>query len=167
MDQIIEFFQFMFSTADWPPRWICGEWSEFHGWLYIGSDIGIWVAYFIIPVILFWFIQQRPNAPFPPVFWLFGAFIILCGATHLMDALIFWWPGYRISALLRFFTAVVSLITVFALIRELPKALEIMSFKSTALDDPIIKNSTKEDLLLLISKQESEIIELKRQLKQR
>lgn len=127
MDQVIEFFTNILGTADWPPRWICGKWSDFHGWLYIMSDIGIWLAYFMIPVIIIWFIQQRPNIPFLPVFWLFGAFIILCGTTHLLDALIFWWPAYRLSALIRFLTAIVSMITVFALVRDLPKVLDYSS----------------------------------------
>lgn len=127
MDQVIEFFTNILGTNDWPPRWICGKWSDFHGWLYIISDITIWLAYFMIPVILIWFIQQRPHIPFLPVFWLFGAFIILCGATHLIDAIIFWWPAYRLSAIVRFVTAIVSMATVFALVRDLPKALNFAS----------------------------------------
>lgn len=124
MDQISDFITNLFAADDWPPRWFCGEWSSFHGWLYITSDIAIWLAYFIIPAIIIFFIQKRHQIPFLPVFWLFGAFIILCGSTHLIDALMFWWPGYRISALLRLLTALVSLATVFVLIRDLPKLIE-------------------------------------------
>lgn len=123
MEQVIEFFNNFFSTAEWPPRWICGEWTSFHGWLYILSDLAIWLAYFIIPVVIIYFVQKRNDVPFLPVFWLFGAFIILCGGTHLLDAAMFWWPAYRVSALLRFLTAIVSFATVFVLIRDLPKIL--------------------------------------------
>ncbi|NNE55405.1 MAG: hypothetical protein HKN32_05255 [Flavobacteriales bacterium] len=125
MEQILDFFQNLLDTSDWPPRWYCGTWSDFHGWLYILSDIAIWGAYFAIPVIIIWFIQKRPDIPFLPVFWLFGAFIVLCGTTHIIDALIFWWPNYRIGALTRFFTAIISWVTVFALVRDLPKALRL------------------------------------------
>lgn len=125
MNEVADFFRNLTDTSDWPPRWLCGEWSDFHGWLYIYSDIAIWLAYFAIPVILIWFIQRRTDVPFLPVFWLFGAFIVLCGTTHILDAIIFWWPAYRISALARFFTAIVSLLTVYALLRDLPKALEL------------------------------------------
>ena len=124
MNEVLRFFQKLFDVSDWPPRWVCGTWSDFHGWLYIGSDVAIWLAYFVIPVIIIWFIQQRPKVPFLPVFWLFAAFIILCGTTHIIDAMIFWWPGYRLSALVRFLTAIVSFATVFALIRDLPKLLD-------------------------------------------
>jgi len=125
MEQVQEFFSKLFQADDWPPRWVCGEWSSFHGWLYITSDIAIWLAYFIIPAIIIFFIQKRENLPFLPVFWLFGAFIILCGSTHIVDALMFWWPGYRLNALLRLVTAVVSVATAFALIRDLPKLIEL------------------------------------------
>lgn len=124
MEQVKDFFTNLFQADDWPPRWLCGEWSPFHGWLYITSDVAIWLAYFVIPAIIIFFIQKRHSIPFLPVFWLFGAFIILCGSTHLMDAVIFWWPGYRLSALLRLLTALVSLATAFALIRDLPKLIE-------------------------------------------
>ena len=58
----------------------------------------------------------------PSVFWLFGAFILLCGLTHFIDAMMFWWPAYRLNGLLRFLTACVSWLTVFALIKVLPQA---------------------------------------------
>ena len=45
MNEMLEFFQNLFEISDWPPRWVCGKWSDFHGWLYIGSDIAIWLAY--------------------------------------------------------------------------------------------------------------------------
>src|SRR5690606_18988135 len=125
MEQVWDFFINLFSADDWPPRWFCGKWTSFHGWLFRSSDIAIWLAYFIIPAIIIFFIQKRKNIPFMPVYWLFGAFIILCGSTHLIDAVMFWWPGYRLSALLRVLTAIVSLGTAFALIRDLPKLIEV------------------------------------------
>jgi PAS domain S-box-containing protein len=129
MEQITEFFEKLFSTADWPARWYCGNWSEFHGWLYIVSDIAIWVAYFIIPFLLIRFVKKKPSIPLPTVFWLFGAFILFCGLTHLIDALIFWWPAYRLSAVLRFITATISWITVIAIYKYLPVALSLKTTK--------------------------------------
>lgn len=125
MNQITEFFEKLFSTGSWPARWQCGTWTEFHGWLYIISDVAIWAAYFVIPVFLVQFIRKKPNIPLPTVFWLFGAFILFCGITHLMDAIIFWWPAYRLSAMLRFFTAGISWVTVVAIYKFLPVALAL------------------------------------------
>lgn len=157
MEQIEDFIARLFLADDWPARWFCGKWSEFHGWLYIISDLAIWLAYFVIPAIIIFFIQKRHNIPFLPVFWLFGAFIILCGSTHLIDALLFWWPAYRLSALLRMLTALVSVVTVFVLIRDLPK---------------IIAEQPKDELTtyqleMKLKKYELEIMELKKTLNSR
>lgn len=128
-DQIADFFANIFDTRNWPPRWHCGTWTDFHGWLYIVSDIAIWASYFLIPVLLFRMVSRRKDVPFPKIIWLFGAFIILCGITHLMDAAIFWWPAYRLSALIRFLTAIISVFTVIALYRVLP---QIFSLRTVA-----------------------------------
>lgn len=119
--QVTDFFLNMFDTSNWPPRWHCGTWTDFHGWVYIISDIAIWASYFLIPVILIRVVTKRKDVPFLKIFWLFGAFIILCGTTHLIDAAIFWWPAYRLSAFIRFLTAVVSVFTVIALYKVLPR----------------------------------------------
>jgi chemotaxis family two-component system sensor kinase Cph1 len=121
VNQVTEFFANMFDTSKWPPRWHCGTWTDFHGWVYIISDIAIWASYFLIPVLLIRMITRRKDVPFLKIFWLFGAFIILCGITHLIDAAIFWWPAYRLSAFVRFVTAVVSVFTVIALYKVLPQ----------------------------------------------
>ena len=117
MNEIIDFFRHLTDTNDWPPRWFCGRWSDFHGWLYIISDLMIWLAYMVIPLVLVRYLFVKKGVPLPGVFWLFGAFILLCGLTHLIDAVIFWMPIYRISALIRFLTGVVSVATVVALFR--------------------------------------------------
>lgn len=123
MEQVIEFFQRLLDVSDWPPRWHCGTWSDFHGWLYIVSDLAIWLAYMVIPLILIRFLLIKTGVPLTGVFWLFGAFVLLCGLTHLADVIMFWWPAYRISAVIRFLTGAVSIATVFALIRYFNEAL--------------------------------------------
>jgi two-component system, chemotaxis family, sensor kinase Cph1 len=125
MNEVIEFFQKLFEAENWPPRWHCGKWTSFHGWLYIISDLAIWAAYFLIPVFLIRLINKRPGIPFPAVFWLFGAFILFCGLTHLIDAAMFWWPAYRLNGLMRFATAIVSWATIYALFKIFPSALAL------------------------------------------
>ena len=123
MNEVYEFFAKLSDTSDWPPRWLCGNWSDFHGWLYISSDLMIWLAYMCIPLILIRFVIVKQGIPLRGIFWLFGAFILLCGLTHLMDVIIFWVPAYRISALIRFVTGVVSIATVVGLIKYFDDAL--------------------------------------------
>ncbi|WP_338872909.1 ATP-binding protein [Spirosoma sp. SC4-14] len=122
MQELYDFFQRLTDTSDWPPRWFCGTWTDFHGWLYIVSDLTIWLAYMAIPLILVRFILIKKGVPLSGVFWLFGAFILLCGLTHLMDVMMFWIPAYRVNALIRFMTGIVSIATVIALIRYFHEA---------------------------------------------
>jgi chemotaxis family two-component system sensor kinase Cph1 len=123
MHPIIEFFSGLFDTKQWPARWHCGYWSDFHGWLYIISDLAIWLSYFLIPIIILdYFIKKRKSIKFHKVYFLFAGFILLCGTTHFLDAAMFWVPMYRLNALIRLFTAVVSLLTTYYLIRILPQA---------------------------------------------
>ncbi|ARK11892.1 ATP-binding protein [Fibrella sp. ES10-3-2-2] len=129
MEQFYDFFRRLTDTSDWPPRWYCGTWSDFHGWLYIISDLTIWLAYMAIPLVLIRFIMIKKGVPLAGVFWLFGAFIMLCGLTHLLDAMMFWYPAYRIAALVRFMTGVVSVLTVIALIRYFNEAVGLRTSK--------------------------------------
>ncbi len=82
----------------------------------------IWGAYMSIPLILIRFVAIKKGVPLLSVFYLFGAFILLCGLTYLLDALMFWWPAYRLIALIRFLTGVVSIATVLTLIRYFNEA---------------------------------------------
>jgi two-component sensor histidine kinase len=127
--QVGDFFSNLFSTSSWPARWHCGTWSDFHGWLYILSDTTIWASYFAIPLLLMRMLRKRDDIPFPKIIWLFVAFIIFCGTTHVMDAIIFWWPAYRLSALIRLFTAIVSAVAVYALYKVMPLIFSLRSVK--------------------------------------
>ncbi|MBX9681612.1 MAG: PAS domain S-box protein [Gemmataceae bacterium] len=123
----MDFIAQLFDTTDFPPRWHCGVWSASHGWLHIVSDLAVWGAYVAIPIVLAFFVKQRRDLPFRAVFLLFVAFIFACGTTHLMEAIIFWWPAYRLAGVIKLFTAVVSWGTVFALIPIVPRVLAMRS----------------------------------------
>jgi len=143
--QIEEFFKGLFNTADFPARWHCGNWTDFHGMLYIASDVMIWLAYFAIPFLLYRLLTIRKDIPFHRIFLFFIGFIMLCGLTHLIDAFIFWWPIYRFSALLRFATAVVSLSTVYQLYRVFPDIARLRSISD--LEQEIEKRRITEEQL--------------------
>jgi len=122
----VDFLTWLFRTEGFPARWHCGAgWQEspWLGWLHILADLGVWSAYLAIPLVLWYFVKRRKDLPFRKVFLLFGAFIFACGTTHLMEAVIFWWPGYRLAGVIKLFTAVVSWATVFALVRVVPGVL--------------------------------------------
>ncbi|MEZ5978839.1 MAG: ATP-binding protein [Planctomycetota bacterium] len=115
------FFSQLFDTTDFPARWHCGNWDQFLGWLHIGSDVATWLAYVTIPVFLLALLRKRrADVRTPGLIVLFGAFILSCGTEHLMEAVIFWWPAYRLAGLMKFVTATVSIATVIALVRATP-----------------------------------------------
>ncbi|QDV04606.1 Phytochrome-like protein cph1 [Planctomycetes bacterium Poly30] len=117
--------QILFDTRDFPPRWHCGNWTDLHGWIHIVADVATGIAYFAIPAILIYFIRKREGLAFRGVAWLFALFILSCGSVHLVEATIFWWPIYRVSALFKALTAIISIVTAIALTRILPRALQL------------------------------------------
>ncbi len=124
MGEVADFFSGIFDTHLWPPRWQCGTWSDFQGWLYISSDVAIWGAYFAIPLLVV-NIVSRKKVPFLPVFWLAAGFILFCGFTHLIDAIIFYFPIYRFAAFLRALTAIISWATVYVLYKNLGRVFSL------------------------------------------
>ena len=129
MNDIADFFRQLMDSSDWPPRWHCGKWTEFHGWLYIISDLLIWSAYFAIPVVIIKYISRKQDARFVRLYFLFAAFILACGATHFLDAVAFWVPLYRLNALVRLITGIISWITVFYIVKYLPMAVSLRPVK--------------------------------------
>ncbi len=130
MNQVIEFFRKLFEYEDWSPRWHDGNWSDFHWWLYIISDLMIGAAYFTIPFVIIRYIIRKKDAEFNKLYFLFAAFILACGTTFLLDVLSFWFPFYRLDALVSFITALISWVTVFFIIRYLPLAFSLRSAKA-------------------------------------
>lgn len=115
----------LLDTSGFPPRWRCGIWSDLHGWIHIVSDLATWAAYYTLPILILYFASKRRDLAFTRIYWLFAAFILACGTVHLIEATIFWHPWYRLSALFKVLTAVVSWATVVALVPVLPRALAL------------------------------------------
>lgn len=113
----------LFDPTGFTPRAHCGTgWTDALVWLHATSDLFIWLAYVSIPLVLLYFTRRR-DLPFPRLFILFALFILACGTTHLIDALIFQFPVYRFSGLMKGVTAVVSWSTVIALIQVIPRVM--------------------------------------------
>ncbi|MFG0336113.1 MAG: PAS domain-containing protein, partial [Maioricimonas sp. JB049] len=127
---MIDFLLRLLVTAEGTPRWDYGTvWSEPPeiGWMHIGSDLAIFGACCAIPIALTFLLRHLRGFPFLPAIWLFAAFIFACGVTYLIDAGLFFWPAYRLSALARLLTAVAAWATVIAMCRVLPETLAFRS----------------------------------------
>ncbi|MEO2092083.1 MAG: PAS domain-containing protein, partial [Gemmataceae bacterium] len=128
---MIDWFQSLTSTTGFVPRRQCGDWTP--GWITVhaGSDVLIWLAYLSIPLVLLTVARHAAVRPFRPMIGLFAAFILACGATHLIEAVIFEYPVYRLGGVVKVLTAVVSWATVFALIPAVPRLLPLLDQLTT------------------------------------
>lgn len=117
----------LFDTTGFPARKYCGDgWTPPMVWLHVTSDLFIWLAYLSIPLVLLYFTKRR-DLPFPRLFVLFALFILACGTTHFVDALMFEYPIYRFAGVMKFVTAVVSWATVLALVPIIPRVMHAMT----------------------------------------
>ncbi|MGY6663019.1 MAG: sensor histidine kinase [Glycocaulis sp.] len=115
------------STHGFMPHGMCYLWEPSILWTHVLSDAVIALAYFSIPAALAIFSIRRPDLVYRPVMWLFVAFILLCGMTHLFSIWTVWNPHYQLEGLLKAATAAVSLATAIALWPLLPRALALPS----------------------------------------
>ncbi|MEC5032581.1 MAG: EAL domain-containing protein [Oscillatoria sp. PMC 1051.18] len=109
------------------PHGTCYLWKPELVILHSASDLLTGLAYYSIPAMLIYFVRKREDLPFPWIFWMFGAFIIFCGTTHLAEVWTLWYPSYWLSGALKLATAGISLYTAIELFPLIPKALELPS----------------------------------------
>ncbi len=101
-------------------------------WLHLISDVATGLAYLSIPAALVVFATRRRDLAYPWVFVLFAAFIIACGATHLMHAYTMFTPAYEAEGLVKAVTAAVSVTTAIVLWPLLPRLLALPSPEAMA-----------------------------------
>ncbi len=123
---VLDFFSKLFD-ANFMPHGHCFFWRPEIVWLHVVSDGLIAVSYFLIPFALVQLARKREDLAFHWMFLLFGAFILACGATHVMAIWTLWIPMYRLEGVIKAATAVASVPTAFLLIRLLPYAIALPS----------------------------------------
>jgi PAS domain S-box-containing protein len=109
------------------PHGMCYLWKPGLVWLHLISDSTIALAYYSIPITLLYFALKRCDLPFKWMFWLFAAFIISCGTSHLMAVWTLWHPTYWLSGAIKAITAIVSSIAAVSLVPLIPQALALPS----------------------------------------
>lgn len=102
------------------PHGMCLSSSPFAVWLNALGNLSIAFVYVAIPLRLWFLLGSIPGRAFvfSPVLKLFGAFILLCGLTHLIDVMTLFVGGFMYIAqdTLLFVTAIVSFCALTALV---------------------------------------------------
>ncbi len=149
----MDFFS-RFFRSDFMPHGHCFFWKPEILWPSVGSDLIIAVSYYSIPAALVYFVRKRKDLAFNWMFLMFGAFILACGTTHAMGIWTVWNGTYRVDALIKAITALLSVTTAIMLWRLIPGAL--------ALPSPATLREANERLRLEIKERESAEMEVRR-----
>jgi len=125
---MLDIIGWLFSSSGFMPHGHCYLWQPGTLWLNVGSDGVIASAYYAIPVGLYYLVRERRSEiPYPGILLMFAAFIFLCGSTHVMEIWTVWHPDYRQAGLLKALTGIISVATMLALFRIMPRALQLRS----------------------------------------
>ena len=113
----------LLGASDFMPHGACYLWQPDVLWLNVVSDGVIAISYYSIPIGLAYFVQRRHDLVYSWMFYMFAAFILACGTTHLISILTVWHPYYRMEGIVKAATGLVSIVTAGALWPLIHKAL--------------------------------------------
>ncbi|BAB76415.1 sensor histidine kinase [Anabaena sp. FACHB-709] len=152
---MLEFIHNIFADNLFIPHGHCYLWQPGLVWLHLLSDFLIAVAYYSIPITLIYFVRKRQDLPFKWIFLLFGAFIISCATSHVMEIWTLWHPTYWLSGFMKAITAFISIYTAIVLVPIVPQLLALPSpaqleAANNQLKIEIIERKTAEAALLQI-----------------
>nr|BAA37137.1 ethylene response sensor [Passiflora edulis] len=119
------------------------------------SDVLIAFAYFSIPIELIYFVQKSAFFPYRWVLMQFGAFIVLCGATHFINLWTFSMHSKAVAVVMtvaKVSCAIVSCATALMLVHIIP---DLLSVKTREL---FLKNKAEEldrEMGLILTQEET------------
>ena len=96
-------------------------------WLHVIADACIALAYYSIPIALVYLVHKRRDLTYGWMVAMFGAFILLCGTTHVMNMWTVWHGTYRLEGLVKLLTAAASITTAVALWPLIPTLIALPS----------------------------------------
>ena len=122
-------------TSDYMAHGFCFSWETPLVWLHVASDIVTGIAYYSIPLAMFYFAAKRRDLPFYNILILFATFILACGTTHFFAAYTVFEPLYWEEGYVKAFTAIISLFSAILLIPLIPKAIALPSLPRALADN--------------------------------
>lgn len=114
-----------FGVEGFMPHGMCFVWRADLLAVHVISDLLIAASYFAIPVALLAILRRRPSFNYRGLPQLFAAFIVTCGATHLLSLVVIWIPFYGLEGIAKLMTALASVTTAFVLWRLVPRIAEL------------------------------------------
>jgi PAS domain S-box-containing protein len=115
------------STGNFMPHGGCYLWTQSLIALHAVSDAFIALAYYSIPVTLFYLVRKRKDLKFHWMFMCFAVFILACGTSHLLEVWNIWHADYWLSGGVKAVTALASVPTAFLLVKLVPQLLALPS----------------------------------------
>jgi signal transduction histidine kinase len=121
----VDLFRHLFATGFMPHGYL--RWDPSLLWLSVSSDAAVAFSCLVIPLAMFQFVRKRKDLAHQGIFFAIGAFILACGATHVMEIATLWKPLYGLDGLMKAITAVASMMTAVMLVRVAPAASRLPS----------------------------------------
>ncbi|WP_051359954.1 sensor histidine kinase [Adhaeribacter aquaticus] len=143
---MFNFLQKLLESSEFMPHGHCYLWRSDILWLTVIGDGLTGLAYFTLPLMLFYIVKKRQDLIHRNLFMMFGIFIMACGATHFVDIWTIWNPTYRLASVVTMFTGLVSVAAAVTLFRTIPAIL--------ALPSPIQQDATNAELRAQIEERE-------------
>lgn len=114
----------------WMPHGYCFNWELQVLIPWILGNLGTWICYVILPVILFRHgyavYTEYPNLR--GLFLWFAGFIVSCGCNHFLHVWTLWRPDYVVEAVMQVITFVVSSGAVWTTVKKLPHIHDEVTF---------------------------------------
>lgn len=120
-------WDWLFNPSGLTAHGFCLTWAPGLIALHVAADAATGLAYFSIPIALAFVAVRRPDLKYGWVAYLFVAFILACGATHVMSIFTLWVPAYGIEGLIKLVTAILSVATAAILWPLIPKVVGLPS----------------------------------------
>lgn len=164
-----EFLRRLFEPSALTPHGFCLLWDPGLIWLHVIGDLAIAAAYLSIPVALVSFLRRRRDFEYPALGWLFAAFILSCGMTHIMMVVTLWYPLYWLEGALKVATAIVSIVTAILLWPLIPRALALPSPSDLRAANALLAQEVaqKDTALAALAARERELRDLTAELERR
>jgi hypothetical protein len=119
MEWLTEFFSWLIDSSQFMPRSHCGPGWDPHLIGYnVSANFVTFLCYMIIGTWVFFHSEGLKSITGDHSAWIWkiwGLFIFSCSLTHLQDAIIFYFPTYRLDTILRVINALCSTVALFTL----------------------------------------------------